>query len=175
MISGGYFQTDANFNPLTRRFLEMENYSTTLSIREFTEILKIRYKNEKGNEEYFWGSWVPTTNTIMIKIAKLLLQEIELSIINPEIYCNFAPQIKIHNQDRKLMVIKKYQPKKINYELKYLIENKNGIIIDDLYHHGYTIARIMELLSSYKVKKILGIVIVRTTGRKGIKIKYFPK
>jgi len=162
-------------NPLTVKFFEMETNPSQILIEELTKIMLTRYRNCNLKFYYKWGTWIPTTNTTIIQISKKFLEEIKIPIINPNCFCEYFPNTSIKDDKRKLQINKKYKAKKIEKNLIKKIKGTNGIILDDLYHRGHTMARIMEILSNYGIQRILGIVLARTIGKKGITINYFPK
>ncbi|MFX1384748.1 MAG: hypothetical protein ACFFBP_20165 [Promethearchaeota archaeon] len=161
-------------NPISQRFIKIEQKPNEILREELIKILKIRYQNENPFKNISWGTWIPSTNKVMVDIAKLFLKSEKIKIINPKMFCKFYANIKNKNKSKSYLY-RKYKEIEFNNILSELLENSNGIILDDLYHHGNTFARIMELLLPYKISKILGITIVRTSGQKRIELKYFPK
>ncbi len=176
----GYYQTDFKGYPLnkfTKRILKIRAAEGEKYYQELLFILNSLFRNIKNKIEINWGSWVPTSNTLLMRIAQDFMQYNHIRIINP------LEIIEIDNQinridDKKEYVLKKYKIKEAcNPKTIKIINNNIGVILDDLLHTGYTIGRIFELFQEYHPKKLLGLLFARTSrGKHPIFLKYpnFP-
>lgn len=166
---GGYYETNESGQPLnllTEKFLKIEFECNENLVREMAKILEIRFLNTKCNFNIDWGTWIPTTNSNFIKVAKVLFELCNISWFTPEEICIFdSTASKLES---------KYIPKPLNSSLLQMIQNKAGIILDDLYHKGDTMAHIIEIFKPYSIFQILGLTLVRTTDSKKVKLKIFP-
>lgn len=176
----GYYQTDFNGNPMnkfTKRIIKMRLAEGEKYYQELLLILNSLFKTIKKKHNIKWGSWVPTSNNLLLKVARNLILSNNLILINPLEIIEIDDQINgIENKEdyvkKKYKLNEKYNPK-----IYRLINNDTGIIFDDLLHTGYTIGRIFKIFQEFQPKKLIGLVFVRTSrGKHPLYLKYpnFP-
>lgn len=174
----GYYQTDLNANPLnelTKRILEMRTNNQYYI--ELIQLLNSLFETLKDKNEIKWGTWIPTSNVLLTRIAREFILQKQLFVFNPLEIIEFNDNVE-KTSNLKHYVDEKYKLKShSNKEIINNIKNNYGIVIDDLIHTGFTIGKIMTLLEHFEPKKISGIVIGRTSrGKHPAIIKYpnFP-
>ncbi len=172
----GYYQTDYTGNPLnkfTKRIIKMRIAEGQKYYQELFLILNTLFKNIKKKINIKWGSWVPTSNQLLLRIAQNLILDNNLIMVNPLEIIETDNQIN-RIEDKENYVKIKYKLKdSYNPKISQVINNDIGIIIDDLIHTGYTIGRIFEIIQEFHPKKLIGLVFVRTSrGKHPLYLKY---
>ncbi len=173
----GYYQTDFNSQPLntlSKRLLSIRAPEGLKYINELFLLLNILFLSSAKDESIKWGTWVPTSNYLLGKIATHLMLENNLILINPNELFQYNKNTRKIKSNRDY-VKEKYQLR-TNIDSKYLkiINNKTGVIIDDIIHTCFTIGRILELIETIKPKKVLCLVLGRTARGKHPSIIKYP-
>lgn len=172
----GYYQTDLKGSPindLSERILKMKSRGALKFFDEIYSIFEYLYNKLPLRERISWGSWVPTTNRLLESISVKLIQDKNISLLNPYDIIDFNDDIDISKNVEKNIKLK-YKWKEDSLELKKNIVKGNiGVLIDDLVHTGYTIGRVLVILKRLYPKKIYCITLARTTrGKHPLIIKY---
>lgn len=172
----GYYQTDFNGNPLnkfTKRIIKMRIAEGEKYYQELFFILNSLFKTIKKKVNIKWGSWVPTSNNLLLRIAQNLILSNNLIMINP-LEIIETDDLLNRIDDKEEYVKKKYKLNdSYNPKIYKVINNDIGVIFDDLLHTGYTIGRIFEIFQEFHPKKLVGLVFVRTSrGKHPLYLKY---
>jgi len=174
----GYYQTDLKQRPtndITKRILLMRN---SKGINYFSELYLLYYSLIKSileKNELYWGTWIPTRNQILIKIAQKVFTNLSIPIINPFDFIQYDYSAKNHN-NRQVYVKEKYKPNKnCPNVVRKTIFYRKGVILDDIVHTCHTMGRILKIISLYSFRKVYCIVLTRTTRGKHPMMVTYPE
>ncbi|MFX1257266.1 MAG: hypothetical protein ACFFAN_05380 [Promethearchaeota archaeon] len=165
----GYYQTDIQGRPtnhITKRVLEMKSLSSEKYYLELFLLLNTLYETLPNKGNIIWGMWVPSTNQILNRIASDIIINNKLIILNPLDFIDFNERIN-DDKSRLRYVSNKYKKKQdFPSQIEEIVNGNEGIVIDDLFHTGFTLGKIGKILENFSPKKIIGLVITRTTRGK---------
>lgn len=173
----GYYKTDINSQPLnafSKRLLSMKTPDGLQYISELSLLLNILFRSRIKGESIKWGTWVPSSNPLLENLARQLILENNLSLIEPSEIFHYNENIH-KARNHQAYVKEKYSLKeKINKKVLDAINDKAGVIIDDIIHTCFTIGRIFELINSFNPKKIFCFALARTSKGKHPSIIKYP-
>jgi len=172
----GYYETNFNGNPLnifTKRIIDMRIAEGKKYYDELFLILDSLFKLISKKQTITWGSWVPSRNKILLKVAYNLLLRNNINIVKPDAIIKTDYHLD-RISDKRNYVLDKYQLRKIyNPQTSQIIENKSGIIIDDIMHTSHTLGRIFEIFNNFNPKCLIGLIFSRTgKGKHNLYLKY---
>lgn len=171
LCCGGYYQTDINFkalNEYTKRIQKF--YQGSHDIPIFLAILKSRWKKIPDKEEYKWLTHVPSKNSNIETLARLFAKDYNIKYIPCHDIFKYIPITSIKYQrgkkTRNELIKSKYHLNTNQIKNYESCLSGSGILIDDIFNSGMTMAYLINLLSKkIKLGRIKGIVLARTKGK----------
>jgi ComF family protein len=155
-------------NPVIRKLIHGYKYRFAKKISLTLSKIVIQYLE---NFSFLNGNWILISIPLHKKrknwrgfnqsyeIAKIIGKEFNIPVLNDVLIRvkNTKPQAEIKNSKQRKENLKKA----FDIKNRELIENKNLILIDDVYSSGSTLISASKLLKENKSKNIIGITIAR--------------
>jgi len=177
-ITGHFYETDYEGNPLNW-FGDILRKISLQPFKHSHEILKLILEEKISNsdwqiEDIIYATMVPTTNLQMINLFSEISQNINLTWIPYNKLFEKKTSTTFY-KDRKEYVNNKYFLLEESVDLLEQIEKDSSLLIfDDVFHQGYTLGRIIELLSKSNFIKFKLVTIARTVPKSFLNIFQFP-
>ncbi len=179
---GHFYKLDFNGNPLnwySKKLKTISEYPYKFSHNLFKGILTHRIKKSGWDvKKIKFATMVPTNNHQMLELFRELAVRLKIHWIDPDLLFIAEKPIEFQ-EDRGKYVERKY--KIANSATRALSEvnakNKEDAVLlfDDVLSSGFTISRIMELLSDFQITQFKVVVVGRTIKRSLLKTKLFPE
>ena len=177
-LTGHFYETDYKSVPLNWYSKILKNISDfpfkySHKLLSLVLVDKIQDSNWKLDSIAF-STMAPTTNQQMENVFSEITEKLSLTWIpSNEIF--IRKELRDHIDDRREYVKNKYfLMEDISQKLLKFDKNKSILIFDDIFHQGFTLARITELLQSLSFRDFKLVTIARTLPKTFLKTFYFP-
>jgi len=177
-LTGHFYETDYKGSPInwySKLLMDISNFPFKYSHELLYLVLVDKILNSNWNiDNNIYSTMVPTTNQQMEKLFSEISEKLDLTWI-PSNHLFIRKELTKHYEDRRDYVRNKYiinEDKAIN--LSNFEKNNSILIFDDVFHQGFTFARIIELLQGLSFNEFKLVTIARTVPKSFLKTFYFP-